>query len=264
MRYCFGIVNRHTDRTGVDRSTGGAIASLYQEVKAGGFSHVDGTIEFYQRINALLSPDNTVLEFGAGRGGFVDDSVAYRRRLRWLRGKVASVVGVDIDEAILQNPSLDVALVITSGAPLPLEDGSVDIVVADWVFEHLRDPTWAASEIGRVLRRGGWICARTPNRYGYIAVASRLVPNSLHGRFLRRLQPAKLAQDTFPTMYRMNTRRTIERLFPTDMYEHCSYTMNSEPAYVGSSAVVPRILRCAFRLVPSALGAVHYLFIRKR
>jgi hypothetical protein len=38
------------------------------EVVAGGFDRYDGSIQFYQRINALLRPDFVVMDFGAGRG----------------------------------------------------------------------------------------------------------------------------------------------------------------------------------------------------
>lgn len=41
-------------------------AVWFQEVGAGGFTSLDGTIEFYTRINALLTPDMTILDFGGG------------------------------------------------------------------------------------------------------------------------------------------------------------------------------------------------------
>lgn len=86
---------------------------LYPEVRAGGFSHVDGNVDFYGRVNALLAPDMTIVDFGAGRGkDATDDPVAYRRGLRNLRGKVAEVVGVDTDPVVLTNVSLDRAIVI--------------------------------------------------------------------------------------------------------------------------------------------------------
>ena len=41
-------------------------ANWFPEVGAGGFTSLDGTIEFYTRINALLAPDMAVLDFGGG------------------------------------------------------------------------------------------------------------------------------------------------------------------------------------------------------
>ena len=43
---------------------------------------MDSTIQFYERINALLQPDFVVLDFGAGRGAsHSEDRVRYRREL---------------------------------------------------------------------------------------------------------------------------------------------------------------------------------------
>jgi len=83
---------------------------VYPEVAAGGFTRVDGTVEFYTRVNALLRPDMVVVDYGAGRGRFVEDeSAPLRRDLRTLQGKVAKVVGLDVDDAVLSNPVLDEA-----------------------------------------------------------------------------------------------------------------------------------------------------------
>jgi hypothetical protein len=64
--------------------------------RGGGFSRVDGSIEFYTRVNALLGPDMTVVDFGAGRGaGVLDDPVRYGLldlTLRRTRDSYASVV----------------------------------------------------------------------------------------------------------------------------------------------------------------------------
>ena len=212
-------------------------ANLYPETAVGGFSRVDGTIEFYTRVNALLHPDMTVLDFGAGRGLFLDDPPTYRRGLQNLRGKVARVVGIDVDPAVRENESLDEAHTVGIGEPLPLPDASVDLVVSDHVFEHVDDPDGVVAELDRVLKPGGWICARTPNRHGYIASGARLVPNRVHAKALERLQPQRQERDVFPTRYLLNTPAQLRRHFPAHRFEVVTYTHNSEPAYFGRSVV---------------------------
>jgi SAM-dependent methyltransferase len=242
----------------------GIARRLYPEIGAAGFSRVDGTVEFYQRVNALLAPDMTVLDFGAGRGAWADDPVEYRRALRDLRGKAARVIGADVDPVVRDNPLVDETAVIGDGMPLPWSDESFDLVVSDFTFEHVRDPEWAAHELSRVLRPGGWICARTPNRWGYIGVAARLVPNRLHVAALRRLQPHKQDVDTFPTAYRLNSLKQIERLFPDEAFDNCSYTMDNEPAYSGNSVPAWRAMKLVFRVTPERLRSMLYVFLRKR
>jgi SAM-dependent methyltransferase len=242
------------------------VSSLYPEMAAGGFSRVDGAVAFYTRVGALLEaagPGALVVDFGSGRGACLDDPVPYRRRLRLLRGRGARVVGVDIDPAVLENQAVDEGHVVEVGGKLPFDDGSVDLVVSDYAFEHVTDPAWAAAEIDRVLRPGGWLCVKTPNRWGYIGLAARAVPNRFHVRLLRRLQPGKPADDTFPTAYLLNTPRDLRRWFPPGRFRHVVWAADSEPAYAGASPVLAHAGRAAFVVTPPPLRSVLYAFLQK-
>jgi SAM-dependent methyltransferase len=46
---------------------------------------------------------------------------------------------------------------------LEMSDGSVDIVIANQVFEHLKNWVFALSEVARVLRKGGTLIVGVPN-----------------------------------------------------------------------------------------------------
>lgn len=240
-------------------------AILYPEVAAGGFTHIDGTIDFYNRVNALLASEMTVVDFGAGRGAFYsDDKVKYRRDLRHLRGKVKKVIGLDVDPVVKENRTVDESFVIRAEDPLPLPNQSVDIFVADWTFEHIADPTFIVGEISRVLKPGGWICARTPNRWGYIGIGTNLVPNRLHKRFMRTLQKDRKGLDVFPTVYRMNTIARINRYFSPREFENFSYTINPEPAYFGNSKLAWLAMMALSRFLPRRFGAVLLIFLKKK
>ena len=238
---------------------------MYPESQAGGFVAIDGAVQFYGRVAALTQPTDIVLELGAGRGEYLlEDPVPYRRALRDHRGRCARVIGADIDPVVLQNPGLDEAHVIRADGRLPLADASVDLAVAEAVFEHVDDPRRVSSEIARVLRPGGWLCARTPNAWGYIALGARLVPNALHVAALRFLQPGRQARDVFPTHYRLNTRAALQRYFPPEQWRNCSYTWTSEPAYFGTSAVAWRAAQTLAWLLPASMGATWMIFLQKR
>src|SRR5262245_11219046 len=160
------------------------------EIRAGGFTRIDSTIQFYERINALLESNFVVLDFGAGRGAsHSEDRVRYRRELRSLRGKVREVIGADIDPIVTTNPSLDRAIVLGSDSDIPIADRSIQMVISDFTFEHIENPAHVAGEIDRVLAPGGWICVRTPNRNGYVSLANRIFPESLRSRMLSWAQP---------------------------------------------------------------------------
>lgn len=239
------------------------LARLYPEVVAGGFTRHDGFVEFFSRINALLPDKADVLDFGAGRGGWTDAPLSpYHRRLRDFRAAGHRVVGVDVDEVVTENPSVDEAHVITPGERLPLPDDAFDLVFADHVLEHVdhADAPFVVSELQRVLRPGGWFAGRTPNKWGMIGVGARMVPNDLHVRVLEKLQPGRQERDVFPTRYAMNTRRDLARLFPAGRWNLFVYGHASEPQYAGSSTAAWRAASLVDRLTPPRLQPTLMVF----
>ena len=112
---------------------------FYNEIEADGFTSDDGTIEFYNRINALVDKAKVALDFGAGRGEWYEDyQCEYRKNLRNLGARAKKVVGCDVDQAVLSNRTLDASKLI--GQPLLFEDNTFDTIVADWAFEHISNP----------------------------------------------------------------------------------------------------------------------------
>lgn len=237
---------------------------FYPEVAAGGFTRVDSSVAFYLRINALLTKEMIVVDLGAGRGAAHDERPDFRTALRSLRGKCRRVIGADIDEAVLSNPSVDEAVLVARDGTIPLADLSVDLIFADFTFEHVVHPEKFCAEIDRILKPGGWICARTPNKWGYIGLAARLVPNRAHVGLLRFLQPERRDVDVFPTAYRLNTKRALRTYFPDRTWERYAYAWNAEPAYFGRSVVAWAVMLALFRLLPASLGAVLFFYGRKR
>jgi SAM-dependent methyltransferase len=239
------------------------MTALLPEIFAGGFDRYDGTIQFYQRVNALLQPDFVVVDFGAGRGRIhIDDPIAYRRGLTNLKGKVKEVIGVDVDSAVTTNPAIDRAIVI-SGSEFPLPDRSVDLILSDFTLEHLGDPETIARNFERVLKPGGWICARTPNRFGYIALANSFLPDALRSRVLHGAQPERKDEDVFPAFYRLNTLRDIKRLFPKPRFRQASYYWDASPSYHFDSPFVFRLFTWLHSASPDALKTMLMVFIEK-
>lgn len=242
-----------------------ALTTFYPEVAVGGYTRVDGTVQFYLRINALLKNDMTILDLGAGRGeAFEEHPDDWKTQLMNFKGRCQKVIGADVDPAILSNKSLDQAFVIGVDNRLPLSDASVDLIVSDHTFEHVDNPSPFCAEILRVLRPGGWLCARTPNKWGYISIGARLVPNSLHTKTLRFLQPHRKAIDVFPTRYRLNTFGELRKHFSEGSWQTYIFTWNAEPAYFSQSVVAWFLMLALFRILPSRLGSTFMFYARKR
>jgi len=237
---------------------------FYPEANVSGFSHVDGTIAFFNHLAAIVRPTDIVLDFGAGRGvTFFDDKVAFRRDVQNFKGRCSHLDGCDIDPVVLQNPCLDDAKVIRPSETLPYEDNRFDIVFAKWVFEHIDTPEFTASELLRVVKPGGIIAATTPNKWGYIGLGARLVPSSFHVRVLSRSQPHRKAEDVFPTRYKLNTPRALLNSFGggADIF---IAKKASEPAYHFGRPVIYRSVKWMNKHCPDAFMPAIDVYIRKR
>ena len=239
-------------------------AHFYPETMLGGFTRKDGTVEFYSRVNALLSEDDVVLDYGAGRGAWTElDESPFRRSLRGFQGKVNKVIACDVDEAVLQNQASDEQFVITPGEALPLDDRSVDVIVTDWVLEHLDKPVEVFTELHRILKPGGWVCARTPNRYGYVTILTGLIHNRLHTRVLKMVQPDRKEVDVFPTVFKMNSLGDVDRVCGQVGFENHTYRFTPEPGYFFDSRIMFFVFNCVDAILPRFMMPTLMVFLRK-
>jgi SAM-dependent methyltransferase len=176
---------------------------------------LDSAHVFMVSAQALAARSRVVAEVGCGRGVLVDPE---QPGGAWqdLRGDGRTVIGIDIESSGEQNPVIDEFRRIGEDGRWPLDDGSVDLAVSDFVLEHVTDPEAFVHELSRVLRPGGVFIARTISRHSLLAAAARLVPNDRHAKALERLQPGREEQDVFRTAYKMNTRQDLARLFDGD------------------------------------------------
>jgi SAM-dependent methyltransferase len=242
-----------------------ALGPFFPEVRISGMTSLDGTVRFFAQVNALLQPSMIVLDYGAGRARwYEDDPCAYRRALQTIKGKVQRVYGCDVDPALLGNRSVDEHLLIQRGQPIPLPDHSVDLIVSDHTFEHLTEPGSVVAEFKRVLKRGGWICARTPNKYAYTSLPTRAVPNLLHAAVLRRVQPHRKSEDVFPTAFKINTMSEISRYFPPHEFENFTFRALPEPGYHFNLRPMVGLMLIVHKLLPAVLTAPLFVFLRRR
>lgn len=152
---------------------------------------------FRQRILSLACADTDMLDLGAGAG--IVDAMNFR-------GAVQRVCGIDLDPRVVQNPFLDEGRVANAGQ-IPYPDNSFDLVIADNVVEHLDDPGKVLMEVRRVLRPGGIMLFKTPNKNHYMPLIARLTPHRFH-KWVNKLR-GRNADDTFPTLYRCNSANAV-------------------------------------------------------
>jgi len=238
------------------------IERFYPETRFGGFTHLDGTISFYIRVRALLKREFVVLDLGCGRGAHAEDPVEMRRSLRNFKGQCTQVIGVDVDPAAGDNPHLDQFFRIQNGK-LPLEGGTIDLCVSDFVLEHIEMPDDFFSEVFRVLKPGGYLCLRTANRIGYVAIIARFTRSRWHRWILSKAMPNRKFEDVFPTFYRCNTTRRLSRTLHSHGFDAVVFGYESEPAYFSFSRFFYRLATWHQKLAPNFLKLSLFAFARK-
>jgi SAM-dependent methyltransferase len=185
------------------------------------------------------------VDFGCGRGGHAEDPVTFRRNLRCFKGRVATIIGLDVDSAGETNPCLDEFRHLTQDAPWAVETGWANLIICDFVIEHLSDPGALFHEARRVLAPGGYLCIRTPNAHSYVGIISRLVPNKHHAKITSKAQADRKEEDVFPTLYRCNTISAIRRQMRLSGFQSLVYGYEAEPSYL------------EFSKLAYALGVLH-------
>jgi SAM-dependent methyltransferase len=231
----------------------------YPESRFGGFTDIDGTIAFYNRVNALLNPSFVILDIGCGRGEYDSDPITLRRNLRILKGKTSKVIGLDVDKNAQSSPFLDEFRLI-KGNSWPIENESVDLILCDHVLEHLVDIPPFFSEVHRVLKNNGFLCIRTPNRWGYIALIARLIPNRYHSKFISNIGGKRKQGDVFPVLYRCNTLGKIRAMLKQNKLDGVVYGYSPEPTYLSFSSIAYALGVLHQKICPGFLKTTLFAF----
>jgi ubiquinone/menaquinone biosynthesis C-methylase UbiE len=236
---------------------------VYPEARIFGFTRYDGTIHFFLRVQSLLQPSDVVLDVGCGRGLRAEDPCPARRQMQDVRGPERTVIGIDVDSGAAANPWLTEFRQITNTDHWPVEDASVNLIYSDYVLEHVEDPDSFFREAYRVLKPGGYVCLRTPNFYGCVAIMSWLVPNKLHARVLSWLKPGVESRDVFPTVYRCNTRRRLQKTLQKQGFDAVAYPIEGEPGYFAALPPLYRVAAFVFPYLPGMFQSTLLGFAKK-
>ncbi len=185
---------------------------------------------YHDLVAELVTPQTRLLELGCGGMSLAAEPIS---RAGWR-------MGIDLDLPGLRENDLLPHLALADGGAIPLADASVDLIVSQWVVEHLEQPAQVFGEMARVLRPGGSIVLFTTNAWNYVPLLSRVVSGKVQSWLIETLlrRPDK---ESFPTFYRANSRQTLERLAQASglQLEHCEFVGN--PFYLAFSPALFRL-----------------------
>ncbi len=163
--------------------------------------------EYYEAlVSNLVSDDIDWIDVGGGRSLFPSNPSLAQR----LSQQVRRLVGVDPTENIRANPYLH------EHVQCRLEEYQTDtlfhLATLRMVAEHISEPQGLIRGLRRLLHPGGLVVVFTPNLWSASTVVSRLLPFRLHAPIARFFWGSD-DDDVFPTVYRMNTRNHLTKLF---------------------------------------------------
>ncbi len=162
-----------------------------------------------------------ILDAGCGENGIVSK----------MKHKVKLIIGVDLDKKSLLNNKIVDKKILSNLELLPLENNSIDVIVCEFVLEHLKNPESVLKEFFRVLKPGGSFIFITSNILNPVMFFSKILPYFFH-EFLRE-KFLKNLDKSYPTYYKINTYKKILHLFDKAGFYKINLKRAGNPEYIG-------------------------------
>jgi 2-polyprenyl-3-methyl-5-hydroxy-6-metoxy-1,4-benzoquinol methylase len=157
-------------------------------------------------VFSLVTETTNWLDVGCGRELLPSNRPAAEilaRRCRLL-------AGVDPSENVLDNQLLHRRTQIS--VEEYRTDEKFDLITLAMVAEHIIEPQKTLAALARLAAPGGRVVIYTVDKWSTSSVVATLTPTSVH-HLIKTVLWRTEERDTFPTAYRMNTRRELARLF---------------------------------------------------
>jgi len=157
-------------------------------------------------VDSLVSEATEWLDVGCGRDIFPNNVPVAKR----LAQRCRLLVGLDPSENIDENP------LIHERFKGMIEDYRTsrrfDVITLRMVAEHIANPAGAVAALAQICKPGGRVVIYTVYKWSPVTLISAAAPFQLH-HLVKKIIWKTEEKDTFPTEYRMNTRRDLNRIF---------------------------------------------------
>lgn len=174
--------------------------------------------DYYEAlVSRLVTRGCSWLDIGCGRTLFPSNPAL----ARVLADRCGLLVGVDPDPTIEENPFVHER--VRASMEDFRSDRTFDLVTMRMVAEHVQNPAQLISSLIRCTRCGSLVVIYTVNAWSPVPLITRLTPFALHHPFKYFLWNSE-KKDTFPTAFRMNTRRRLQQLFSQGDFQEAFFT----------------------------------------
>ncbi len=163
-------------------------------------------------MDKIVTEKTTWLDIGCGRNIFPSN----QKLSRILADRVELLVGVDPDETLNDNSYVHEKFL---GTMEDFQDTrKFNLITMRMVAEHVSEPEQLLESLRRVTASNSLILVYTVYKYSPVPFITNLVPFKLHNPVKKILWGTEPA-DTFPTCFKMNTRKTLNNLFSESGFE---------------------------------------------
>ncbi len=134
---------------------------------------MDALVDIFDKVRREFHLDRYRFAARHVKGKCVLDcacGTGYGARVLREQGEAAFVIGIDIDDKAIayaqkKHNVEGTAFICSSGSEMPVEDGSVDVVISFETIEHVPDDAALIEEFHRVLQPKGLLVISTPNQW---------------------------------------------------------------------------------------------------
>jgi 2-polyprenyl-3-methyl-5-hydroxy-6-metoxy-1,4-benzoquinol methylase len=154
---------------------------------------------FKKYLDKYVTKDALLLDIGCGRQSFGDE---YYKKAKYK-------VGVDPDEEALKDNKLMDKKVCSDIENIPQSLGKFDVIIAQWVLEHIQNPKEDMKKIGSLCNKDGHFIFMTTNIYSPVTLISKVLSTGIKKKLRRKLFNID-EEDTYPTVYKINSASKID------------------------------------------------------
>lgn len=190
----------------------------------------DAGIWYQTFVEQYTTSKTRLLDLGCGHTSLATEAIS----------QAGQVVGVDNNLTALQHNQLIDNRTAAIGEQLPLAHESFDLIISQWVVEHLPHPLPFFQEMARILRPKGNIILFTTNAYNYVPLISQIIPHRLQAYLLSQLLQ-RPTTDSFPTFFRANTLKQLTTLAEQSGLTIQQWVYVGNPFYLAFSRTLFRL-----------------------
>jgi 2-polyprenyl-3-methyl-5-hydroxy-6-metoxy-1,4-benzoquinol methylase len=154
---------------------------------------------FKKYLQQYITNDSTILDIGCGRQSFGEKYYKIAKHK----------IGIDPDQDALRDNNLMDEKLCCTIQKIPDTIGQFDIIIAQWVLEHMQCPDEDIRIIGNLCKKNGYFIFMTTNIYSPIILLSKIIPTFLK-KYLRKVLLKINEEDTYPTVYKINSIAKID------------------------------------------------------